>query len=271
MKNFTKTGSGPALKGPARRFLVSGGMAESSGYPRGGNRLVTGNRGGGSTTGLYRSVSRVTRLLLGVCLPLALGCANLIDPARPENLRATALSSHEIELTWTCEDEESGWWFFGDEDETPVSYIVYRDGREVADVSDPGHTDSGLEPDTLYCYRVSSYWDDLLTSWIYQVESSRSEEDCARTYPAVSLSGTVTLDGTGLEGVLVEISASYSGQASASSITGPAGRYFFPDLGHYTYQVTPSLEGYSFTPSQRSVTVRNNDVTGQDFTAYRIP
>lgn len=198
---------------------------------------------------------------------LAQGCTALWPPARPENLDATALSAHEIELTWTCDDEEP--WY--DTDAPYVDYAVYRDGRVVAYNGDLGYIDGGLAPDTQYCYRVRSYWADNFYDWIFPLESGKSNEACARTYPLGSVSGTVTLDGAGLAGVLVEISASLSGQPLAGTTTGPAGQYAFPDLEENGYLITPTLAGYTFSPDYRSVQIRYWDVSGQDFTAVPEP
>jgi inhibitor of cysteine peptidase len=81
-----------------------------------------------------------------------------------------------------------------------------------------------------------------------------------------SISGTITLSGSGLSGVTVTL----SGSGSGSTTTDSSGNYSFSGLSNGTYTVTPSKSGYTFTPSSRTVTVNGADVTGQDFTATAI-
>jgi hypothetical protein len=76
-----------------------------------------------------------------------------------------------------------------------------------------------------------------------------------------SLSGTVS--GATASGVTVTL----GGAASATTTSGAGGTYTFAGLANGSYTVTPSLAGYTFTPSSRSATVSGADVTGQDFSA----
>lgn len=80
----------------------------------------------------------------------------------------------------------------------------------------------------------------------------------ATTY---GISGTITIGGSPLENVVVT-----AGTSVAS--TDANGDYALVGLANATtYTVTPTLSGYTFTPSTRSVTVNGANVTGQDFTA----
>jgi len=74
-----------------------------------------------------------------------------------------------------------------------------------------------------------------------------------------SISGTVTLDGTGLSGVLVS-------DGAISATTNSSGNYSLTDVSNGAYTLTPSLAGYSFMPSTQALTVSNENVS-QDFTA----
>jgi hypothetical protein len=73
------------------------------------------------------------------------------------------------------------------------------------------------------------------------------------------ISGTIT--GDEAEGVTVTL----SGDADDEVITGADGTYSFEGLADGSYTVTPSLDGYSFTPAATNVTINNADQTGQDF------
>ncbi len=82
-----------------------------------------------------------------------------------------------------------------------------------------------------------------------------------------SISGRVTYNGSGLSGVTVSL----TGAASSSRTTDSNGNYTFLGLQNGTYTITPSKEGYSFSPTSLQVTVSGANVTGKDFTATQIP
>ncbi len=79
----------------------------------------------------------------------------------------------------------------------------------------------------------------------------------ATTY---SISGTVTTSGgTGINGVSVS-------NGSVSATTNASGAYTLSGVANGAYTLTPSLSGYTFSPTTRSVTVSSANVTGQNFT-----
>jgi hypothetical protein len=192
------------------------------------------------------------------------GCSGIFPPDRPENVWATALSQHRVEVTWTCWDEEEyNWW--GEPTSSRVSYLVYRDGKQVADVEDPGWVDDGLDPETLYCYRVSSYWDEIL-DWIFVQESGKSQEACAWTYPLNAISGSVTLGSGGFEGVRIQLIRDLGFPAVlGTEATGPHGGYTFNDLENSQYVVEPSMSGYTFSPDNYQFNLVNQDAYNMDF------
>jgi uncharacterized repeat protein (TIGR03803 family) len=75
-----------------------------------------------------------------------------------------------------------------------------------------------------------------------------------------TLSGQVTLGGTGLSGVTITL----SGAASATTTTNASGNYTFSEPAG-TYTLTPSLSGYTFTPASQPVTLSANQT--ENFTA----
>ena len=78
----------------------------------------------------------------------------------PENLTATAKSTSSIELTW-------------DAAENAMSYFVYRNEVEIANITGTTYVDENLAYNTEYCYTV--------TSMGANSESDPSEEACAIT------------------------------------------------------------------------------------------
>ncbi|UFS71405.1 carboxypeptidase regulatory-like domain-containing protein [Geomonas sp. RF6] len=87
------------------------------------------------------------------------------------------------------------------------------------------------------------------------------------TPPATTftVSGKVTLNGSGLGWVSVQIS-SMSG-LSGNLITNATGNFSFTDVPNGDYTITPAINGYIFTPASRTVTVTNGNATVADFTA----
>src|SRR5262249_16746977 len=67
-------------------------------------------------------------------------------PTPPENLTATAVSSSQINLSWTASTDNVG----------VVAYDVFRNGALVASPAGPSFQDTGLNASTLYTYAVSA-------------------------------------------------------------------------------------------------------------------
>ncbi len=80
---------------------------------------------------------------------------------------------------------------------------------------------------------------------------------------AYSISGTVTTSGgSALSGVTMAL----TGAAAASATTDANGNYTFTGLANGTYTVTPSLTGYTFSPTNATITVSGGNITGVNFT-----
>ena len=79
----------------------------------------------------------------------------------------------------------------------------------------------------------------------------------------VSISGKVTDSKTedGISGVTMTL----TGTNSVSIITGNDGTYSFTGIQNGEYTISPSKEGYSFSPQSIAVTLDNSDISGQDF------
>jgi uncharacterized surface anchored protein len=60
------------------------------------------------------------------------------------------------------------------------------------------------------------------------------------------------------------------GDASRTTTTDANGNYSFNNLLPGSYIITPSKPGYTFSPTGRSVTISNANISGQDFTALVI-
>ena len=82
--------------------------------------------------------------------------------------------------------------------------------------------------------------------------------------PPRSISGRVIFDDAGLPGVTLTL----SGTQNATTVTDSDGKYAFTGLGYGgTYTIKPSLEGYTFEPSNRFFSPLTQNFSNSDFTA----
>ncbi len=86
-------------------------------------------------------------------------------------------------------------------------------------------------------------------------------EATANALPTYSIYGRVT--GAVLPGVTITL----SGDATGTTTTNASGYYVFSNLVAGDYIVTPSLTGYTFSPSSLAQTVVSVDIPDQDFAA----
>src|SRR3989344_4461946 len=67
-------------------------------------------------------------------------------PTTPTNLSASAVSSSQINLSWTASTDNVG----------VTGYRVYRGGTQIASPSTTSYSDTGLSPSTTYSYTVAA-------------------------------------------------------------------------------------------------------------------
>lgn len=89
----------------------------------------------------------------------------------------------------------------------------------------------------------------------------------ANSSPTYSISGIVTLFGTGLSGVTMTLGDAGSGSVN----TDESGNYSFTGLGNGPYTITPSRTGYTFNPTSIAQTVINSNISGVDISALPLP
>ena len=75
-----------------------------------------------------------------------------------------------------------------------------------------------------------------------------------------SISGTVTTSGAALQGVMVSLNT------GTTTTTDANGNFFFASLANGSYTVTPSMTGYTLSPTSSLQTVNNANITGVNFT-----
>jgi chitodextrinase len=65
----------------------------------------------------------------------------------PANLQATAISSSQINLSWSALTDNIG----------VIGYNIYRNGTQLTTTTNTSYSDTGLSPSTTYAYTVSAY------------------------------------------------------------------------------------------------------------------
>ena len=109
---------------------------------------------------------------------------------------------------------------------------------------------------TVGMYRPASSWNTRIADFKFS--------DCGTTQTTWSVSGTIsTSTGTGISGVTIST-------GSTSTTTNASGAYTLSNLANGTYTLTPSLSGYTFSPSSSSVTLNGANVTGKNFTGTPV-
>ena len=78
---------------------------------------------------------------------------------------------------------------------------------------------------------------------------------------------TYTISGTVSGAIAAGVTMTLTGAANASTTTGTGGTYTFSGLANGSYTVTPSLSGYTFSPTSTSVTISGANQTGINFTS----
>jgi hypothetical protein len=88
----------------------------------------------------------------------------------------------------------------------------------------------------------------------------------AAAVPTYVISGTVSPSSIG-SGTLLTL----SGTANATLTGDSSGNYSFTGLSNGTYTVTPSRAGYTFSPTNRTVTINGASATAINFTGAVVP
>jgi hypothetical protein len=171
-------------------------------------------------------------------------------PSTPTDFSVTAVSSSQINLAWTA---STG---------TVTGYKVYKEGTYLKSVTTTSTSDTGLSASTNYCYYVTAY--NAAGESVQTSQLCDTTQSVTYTY---SISGRVTLNGSGLSGVTITL----TGSGSTSTTTDSSGNYSFSSAANGSYTVTPTMTGYTFTPANRTANVSGANVTVPDFVATAVP
>ncbi|MDO8231711.1 MAG: Ig-like domain-containing protein, partial [bacterium] len=176
-------------------------------------------------------------------------------PSTPTGLTATAVSSSQINLSWTASADNVG----------VSGYRIYRNGAQIATTAGTSYSNTALTASTAYSYTVSAY--DTSGNTSVQSSSASATTQTTSTAPIV---GTVTLvdfgatastNTFGLSGWNTVIKDVYTLYQSA----GPGGTMGGVNGGYDFQGVTGTSRTFS-AGDQITVTWYNSSATSQTFT-----
>jgi trimeric autotransporter adhesin len=168
--------------------------------------------------------------------------------------------SGNIALSWGAVTGASSYYILRNEISSSAGMML------LANTTSTSYTDSMVASGVTYYYSVVGYTGTINTSGgggscIGKLATVVSAAPGTGT--TYSISGTVTLSGSGLSGVTVST-------GSASATTATDGTYTISGLANGTYTVTPSKTGYTFSPTSTAVTISGANQTGKNFTATAV-
>jgi chitodextrinase len=127
---------------------VSGSIVTSTGVLRIAGNSVRGEyfQGRVDEVRIYNRALTAGELQTDMSSPIEGPPPDTVPPSTPTDLTATAVSSSQIDLTWTASTDNVG----------VTGYKVFRGGVEVTTVTTTSYQDTGLAPSTTYTYAVAA-------------------------------------------------------------------------------------------------------------------
>lgn len=165
------------------------------------------------------------------------GGGDTTAPSVPQNLDAVAVSSSQINLTWSASTDNVG----------VDHYNIYRDNVLITTSPTSSYNDTGLSPNTLYSYEVSAQ--DAAGN-----ESARSTADSATTQ-AGTPPGALWVSPSGSGTAYTE--AQPGSLSGANGAVGLGGTVILKG-GNYSSQIRPTA-----TPSQESQRITYQAAPGE--------
>ena len=130
--------------------------------------------------------------------------------------------------------------------------------------ADGTYTVSGLADGS---YTVTPSLSGYTFSPASQSETVSGADVTGVNFSATSISTTYSISGTVGGAVASGVTVALSGTANAATTTDASGNYSFSGLANGTYTVTPTLNGYTFSPASQEVRISGADQMAISFTA----
>ncbi|HLP58653.1 MAG TPA: fibronectin type III domain-containing protein, partial [Candidatus Deferrimicrobium sp.] len=182
----------------------------------------------------------------------------------PSDVTATVVSISSIEIGWTpiVYTSDTGGYrvFYSTTPGGPYTYFGM-----TADKSASSLTVTGLNPGVTYYFVVQTRTNPHGSNQNI-VDSEYSVEVSTATLQNITISGTVTFGGSGLQGVTITLD-----NGGGTAVTDANGNYSATVPYDWSGTVTPSKTGYDFTPANRSYTNVTVNQTNQDFQGSQVP
>lgn len=185
--------------------------------------------------------------------PLGTSSSDTQAPTTPAGLTAVAVSSSQINLTWSASTDNVG----------VAGYRVYRNGSLITTTSSTSYSNTGLSPSTTYSYTVAAY--DAAGN-----ASAQSAPASATTQPAAdAVPPTVSITSPASGAV---VSGTITVTAAASDNVGVVGVQFKVDgenLGgeDLSAPYSVSLDTTTLTNATHSLTAVARDAAGNSTTS----
>jgi formylglycine-generating enzyme required for sulfatase activity/transcriptional regulator CtsR len=182
----------------------------------------------------------------------------LTIPTAPSVLNAFAASPTQISLFWT--DNSNNEFGFKIERKTGAGGTYAEIATVTTNVTI--YNDTGLTASTAYYYRIRAT--NSAGDSAYTTEANATTT--AVVVLTYSISGAITSGGSALAGVSVAL----TGSGAAQVTTDSSGNYSISSAQNGSYTLTPSMTGYTFSPTTLPITVNGANLTGQNFAASGI-
>ena len=184
--------------------------------------------------------------------------APLVDttaPTAPGNPVATSILQTSVAMNWADNSNNEDGFKVYRYDGTVQDWVVVS----TVSANVTSYTVTGLSCNTQYYFNINAYnaYGEVpapASGWLIVTTGA-----CDSPPPSLyTVSGRI-IDGSGNALVGATIS-----DGTRNSMTDSNGNYTISDLPVGNYTLTPSMSGYTFNPTNRSVSISRN-VTGQDF------
>ncbi|MBP8695902.1 MAG: SBBP repeat-containing protein [Syntrophobacterales bacterium] len=192
------------------------------------------------------------------CGALAVYTADATAPSVPSNLQGTAISTSQINLTWTASSDNLG----------VAGYRVYRNGSLVASPASTNWSDTGLAEATSYSYRVEAYdaagnasaqCGAVAVSTLDATAPSvpSNLQGAAASTSQINLTWTASTDNVGVTGYKVFRNGSQVGMTASTSFSDTG----LAEATSYSYRVLAYDAGGNESAQCGAVAVSTADAT----------
>jgi murein DD-endopeptidase MepM/ murein hydrolase activator NlpD len=213
----------------------------------------------GLTSGTYYIIGRVGSTKAHSKFKL-LGSFNVNIPSpctTPSGLQITTITTSSASISWTGTLTSSQLFQY----QYKKSSEVYNTGTDVLYQTTQTSIDIlQLNEATTYNFRVRKKCSSFEYSEWVEITFTTNSSSPPPSLPK-NISGTILHNGVGLQGVTINTTN------GVSTLTNSNGSYSFQIAQGASTTITPSKNGYTFSPSSISLSNVQSDLTGQDFTA----